>query len=122
MEIQESKESKLSQETFSISVELAGEYLIGLAILEMPFLGLPIVKQIFSYIVKKIISRSEREGELMISFRFIDKETKEKHQKYQEAIKEFKEVMNNNPTEEKKNEAIEETKKRLRNLIRFPVK
>lgn len=122
MEIQESKESKYWQETFSISVDLAGEYLMGLAIVEFPFLGLPLVKQIFSYIVKKIISRSEREGELMISFRFIDKETKEKHNKYQEVMKEFKQVMNSNPTEEKKNEAIEETKKRLRDLIRFPVK
>jgi hypothetical protein len=122
MEIEDSKESKYWQQTFSVSVELAGEYLVNLAIVEIPLLGLPVVKQIFSYIVKKIVARSENEGELWIAFKFIDKESKEKNEQYKDAIKDLEEVLASNPTEEKKNEALEETKKRLRNLIRFPVK
>lgn len=122
MEIQESKNSEFWQKKFSVGVDLMGEYLVKLAIVEFPPLGLPVVRQLFSFIVKRIISRAKDEGELMISFAFIDKEIGEKKELYSEAVTKLKEVLESDTTEEKKNEALEETKKRLRDLIRFPVK
>lgn len=122
MEIQESKNSEFWQKKFSVGVDLMGEYLVKLAIVEFPPLGLPVVRQLFSFIVKRIISRAKDEGELMISFAFIDKEIGEKKELYNEAVTKLKEVLESDTTEEKKNEALEETKKRLRDLIRFPVK
>ena len=122
MEVKESKESKYWKQTFSMTVDLAGEYLVKLAIVEFPFLALPIVKQTFSYLVKKIISKSQEEGQLMISFVFIDREVAHKNSMYVEAVTKLKEVLESDIPEEKKNEALEETKKRLRDLIRFPVK
>jgi hypothetical protein len=122
MEIKESENSEFWQQKFSVGIDLMGEYLVKLAIIEFPFLSLPVLKQIFSFIVKRIISRTKDEGELMISFAFIDKEIGEKKEIYNEAVTKLKEVLESNTTEEKKDEALEETKKRLRDLIRFPVK
>jgi hypothetical protein len=122
MEIKESSQSKYWQQSFSVTVDLAGEYLVKLAIAEFPFLAFPIIKQTFSYLVKKIISKSQEEGQLMISFVFIDKEVAHKNTLYVEAVTKLKEVLESDIPEEKKNEALEETKKRLRDLIRFPVK
>jgi hypothetical protein len=122
MDIKESSQSKYWQQKFSVTVDLAGEYLVKLAIAEFPFLALPVVKQSFSYLVKKIISKSQEEGQLMISFVFIDKEVAHKNTLYVEAVTKLKEVLDSDIPEEKKNEALEETKKRLRDLIRFPVK
>ena len=122
MEVKESKESKYWQQTFSMTVDLAGEYLVKLAIVEFPFLALPVIKQTFSYLVKKIISKSQEEGQLMISFVFIDREAAHKNSMYVEAVTKLKEVLESDIPEGKKNDALEETKKRLRDLIRFPVK
>jgi hypothetical protein len=122
VEINESELSKYWQESFSFAVETASEYLVKLAIIEFPVLGIPIIKQIFTFIVMRIISRAKNEGELMISFAFIDKEVNHKKELYAEAVTKLKEVMKSEIDEEKKNEALEETRKRLRDLIRFPVK
>ena len=122
METKESQSSKLAQETFSATVEVMGEYIIKIALVEFPWLNLPVVRQVFSFVLKRIISRVSAEGQLAISFSFTDREIAAKKEKYEEAVDTLKEAINSNATQEKKNEAIEETKKRLRDLIRFPVK
>jgi|688.fasta_scaffold1874718_2 hypothetical protein len=122
MKIKESKESQFWQETFSMTVDVTSEYLIKIAILQFPFLAIPVVKQIFSFIVKNVISKVESEGVLQISFTYIDIETNEKKDAYVVAVNNLKEILASDKTVEEKNEAIQETKKRLRTLIRMPVK
>lgn len=122
MELKESKESTLAQEAFSVTLEVTGEYLLKIAFIEFPWLNIPVVKQIFSYVIKKMLSKIQSEGELMISFSFIDSETEVKRKKYEDSINQLKSVLSSDLTQEKKDEVIEETKKRLRDLIRFPVK
>jgi hypothetical protein len=121
MELKESPTSTTSQETFSATVEVMGEYFIKLAIIEFPWLNIPVVKQVFSFVVKKVLAKIRSEGELVISFAFIDKETEGRRVLYEEAVDKLKQVLESSPTQEKKDEALEETKKRLRALIRFPV-
>ena len=121
-EIKVSKESDFWQEKFSLLIDLQGEYLIALAIAQFPFLGLPVVKQVMSYAIKKILARVEDEGELKIAFHFIDKETGEKKDEYVKSMEQYKEVLKTNPTQEQKNVAREEAKKRLATLIRYPIK
>ena len=122
MEIKESDISQNAQKSFSATIEVMGEYFIKIAIVEFPWIGLPVVKQLFGYVIKSILSKVQNEGELAISFAFIDREIDNKRELYQEAVTKLKEVLETDVPEEKKNEALEETKKRLRDLIRFPVR
>ncbi len=122
MEIKESETSQAAQKTFSASIEVMGEYFIKIAIVELPWIGLPVIKQVFSYVIKSILSKVHDEGQIAISFAFIDREIDNKRELYQEAVTKLKEVLETDVPEDKKNEALEETKKRLRDLIRFPVR
>jgi hypothetical protein len=117
----DSKESELAQELFSEGMSLAAKYLIALGIAEVPFLGLPIIKQIFTFIVNRIIGKASNEGELMISFKFIDNDKDERNGQYKEALKEWRQVATNSTiSQEEKNAKLEEARKRMGDLIRFP--
>lgn len=109
-------------EKFSFAIDLLGDYFIRLSIVEFPFLGLPVIYQIYSYIVKKIVSRIEKEGELKISFAFIDRDVSIRKEEYNLAIEELKQVINSETSQEIKNEALNNAKNRIRDLIRFPIK
>lgn len=111
-----------TEEVITVIADITTDYIVKLSILEFPFLGLPIVKQTYSYIIQKIVGRIKSEGELFITFAMIDSDADQRRQVYTEAIEKLKEVLDVPTTEEAKNEALEETKKRLRDLIRFPVK
>jgi hypothetical protein len=119
---QESQASKAVRKTFSAATEMAGDYLIGLAMVKFPFLGLPFIKQAFNLIVKNIIEDNEERGELLIKWFFIDKESDAKKDEYNKALAEFEEVKKNNPTKEQRDEALKKTRERMGKLIRFPVK
>jgi hypothetical protein len=118
----ESEESKQWVTTFEMAVDTAGDYFVRAAIVRFPFLGLPIIKQIFTFIIKNTISKIESEGELMIRFKFIDKDVDERNHEYTKVINELKQINENGATEDEKRIALQNAKDRLRNLIRFPVK
>lgn len=113
---------KDSINALSFGAELLGDYFIRLSIIEFPFLGLPIVREVYSHIVRKVITRFKNEGELYISFAFIDKDISIKKEEYKIALNQLEEVMKSDATKEKKDEALQEAKDRIRNLIRFPIK
>lgn len=106
----------------SFGTDILVDYFIWLSIVEFPFLGLPVVREMYSYIVRKVMTRFKNEGELHISFAFIDKDVSIKKEEYKIAITQLKEVINSAATEEQKNDALKEAKNRIRNLIRFPIK
>jgi hypothetical protein len=119
----DNKSQEITQEVFSVLVETMGDYFVKLAILQFPFLGLPVVKQAFGFIVKKVFSKIQSEGELIIAFKFIDQEREQSRIQYDTAIEELKEVLaSQTTTQEQKDEALKVAKEKLRNLIRFPVK
>lgn len=111
-----------SIEKFSFAIDILGDYFIRLSVVQFPFLGLPLIYQLYSYVVKKIVTRIEKEGELKISFAFIDKEISVRKEEYNIAIDELKKVLTSDSSLETKNDALIKTKNTIRDLVRFPVK
>jgi hypothetical protein len=122
MEIEESKTSVIAQKSFSASIEMMSEYIIDITLIEFPWLNIPVVKQIFKFVIKRVLSRINQEGQLSISFSFTDAERADKRKKYEAAIEELKSVTESDASPEKKKEALQETKNKMRELIRFPVR
>ncbi len=113
--------SEAAQNAFAGGLTLAAKYLIALGIAEFPLLGLPIIKQIFTFGVNRIVGKVETEGELKISFKFIDDDKDERNGSYKEALKEWDKVHTDPAiSQEKKDEALKQTRERMGNLIRFP--
>jgi glycyl-tRNA synthetase beta subunit len=105
----------MNEKILSLSIDLAKEYIVKIAMLEFPFLALPVVNHVFSFFVDRILARIEAEGQLHLQFRAIDQENERKLEDYNEAIKK----LDNAQTEEEKNEALKEAKSRLGDLISF---
>lgn len=123
IDIIESPESIAAQKAFDTSTDVMGEILTSYAIAQFPFLGLPIIKQIFTHIVSKMMNRADKEGTLKISFHFIDKDYDGKNDALNAATEEFKKVLIEAPNDlERKRIAREEYKKTLKALARLPVK
>jgi translation initiation factor 2 beta subunit (eIF-2beta)/eIF-5 len=119
MEMKESQTSKNWQEAFSTTTSLASEYAMEIAMTEFPFLRLPVIRQIFTFIINRIVSKIQNEGKLAISFNFTNNEISQQLSKYNEAIEKLKKADEiNNP--EMKEAIINDAKDTLRNLIRFP--
>ena len=109
----------MSKEYVSFTANILKEYILKISFIEFPFLNLPIIKQVYSFIITRIIAKLEIEGKLYIDFKKIDNEVSIQDNEYNQAIKNLKEVLNSNKTEEEKNEYLQEAKKRLRDLIRM---
>ena len=120
--IQESEESKQWVSTFDVATDLAGEYFIRVASAQFPILNVPVIKQVFGFMIKNILARIDKEGELLIKFHFIDQEAGERRDAYNEEIKKLKELQQNGVSDEERKIALEAARNRMRNLIRFPVK
>lgn len=117
----EDRTQKVDQ-VLDVVSDVTSEYIIKLSIVEFPFLGLPIIKQMYSYIIQKVVGKIKDEEQLFITFAIIDSDVQGRKKEYDTAVDNLKEVLQSPVSEERKNEALEETKKRLRNLIRFPSK
>jgi len=118
---EDSGPSTIAQDVFSSAVEKISDYFITMAIVEFPFLALPVIKQMFSFIVKRVISKIQGEGKLFISFSFIDKEVEKQMEEYKRAITELRDIVESATiiSGERKNEALNKAKEKLRNLIRM---
>ena len=102
--------------SLSLSIDLAKEYIVKIAIVEFPFLALPVINQMFTFIVDKVLSRVENEGQLLISFSEINNRNNAQKEEYEASLKKLSEAK----TQEEKNEALRVAKSRLRDLIKFP--
>lgn len=94
------------------------EAVIAKSIMAFPFLGLPVIKQIYSSMVKKIASKIYFEAETLGMFIKIDLTVDNQEREYTEATEELKVVIAKpEATEEEKQKAKDEFKKKLRALI-----
>ena len=115
-----SQNSSKLEEGFGVAVDLSAEYIIKIALVEFPFLNIPVINQLFTFMVKRILSKIKAEGQLLIGFKLIDNEVEVQKDEYNHALEELNKVLSGPHTEEQKHEAIKQTKDKLRNLVRFP--
>jgi glycyl-tRNA synthetase beta subunit len=105
----------MNEKLLSLSIDLAKEYIVKIAVIEFPFLALPVVNQLFNFFVDRLLSRIEAEGILHLQFNAIDEENEKKLEEYNKALKNLEDAK----SEEEKNEALKEAKSRLGDLIKF---
>lgn len=99
---------------FEVVVEAA----IASSIAALPFLGVPVIKQIYTFLVKHFAGNLFEEGEVYGLFYDIDSEVDEETTEYQEATDTLRtELERDDLTEEEKQRAKDEYKEKLRNLI-----
>ena len=94
-------------------VNLIKNYIIQIALIQFPFLNLPGIKQIFTYMLGRILDKIETEGEIFISFSLIDDNVNKQVKEYEEALERFKKGEINESN-------LDEVKNKLRDLIKFP--
>lgn len=117
------KESATSielQDSLSAGMSVLEEYIVRIAIAQVPFLGLPIIKQIFAYILSKVLEKVEGEGQLLISFKMIDVEIDKEVKEYKDAIESLKVANTTGVSDEERQLALKLAKDKLRALIRMP--
>lgn len=109
-----------AKETLSLFSDRLEQYILTLSFIEFPFLALPVIKQIYSAIISRIIKLLENEGKIHIDFIAIDAEISSQKEQYNKTIIELKEVLaSNTMSEEAKHEYLQEAKKKLRDIIRM---
>jgi len=91
---------------------------IEAAVKSVPFLGWPVVNQVVTYIVKKILVELYEELSRFVSFTLIDWKTKQQQQDYEEAVAKYKAAQESANAEQVK-QAQETFKSTLRDLIRL---
>jgi hypothetical protein len=94
-------------------VNLIKNYIVQIALIQFPFLNLPGLKQIFTYMLGRILDKIETEGEIFISFSLIDDNVNKQVKEYEEALERFKKGEINESN-------LDEVKNKLRDLIKFP--
>jgi hypothetical protein len=94
-------------------VNLIKNYIVQIALIQFPFLNLPGIKQIFTYMLGRILDKIETEGEIFISFSLIDDNVNKQVKEYEEALERFKKGEINESN-------LDEVKNKLRDLIKFP--
>jgi len=88
-------------------------YIIQIALIQFPFLNLPGLKQIFTYMLGRILDKIKTEGEIFIYFSLIDDNVNKQVKEYEEALERFKKGEINESN-------LDEVKNKLRDLIKFP--
>jgi hypothetical protein len=94
-------------------VNLIKNYIVQIALIQFPFLNLPGIKQIFTYMLGRILDKIETEGSIFISFSLIDDNVNKQVKEYEEALERFKKGEINESN-------LDEVKNKLRDLIKFP--
>jgi hypothetical protein len=94
-------------------VNLIKNYIIQIALIQFPFLNLPGIKQIFTYMLGRILDKIETEGKIFISFSLIDANVNKQVKEYEEALERFKKGEINESN-------LDEVKNKLRDLVKFP--
>jgi len=117
----DSKESEIAQNLFAGGVNASAKLLIALGEMKLPFLKLPIINQLFCYVINKMAGKVSGEGELHISFKFIDDDGAERNGQYKDSLERLNQVeADPTATQEQKDEALNETIQHMGNAIRFP--
>lgn len=106
-------EAKVSHSIFDIAIEAA----IKAAIAYVPFLGVPIIKQLFTFCVEKFASLLYTQTELAVSFIVVDLKVNKQSDEYREAVSQLSLAIATQKSPEEIERAREEFKARLRTLI-----
>lgn len=114
---------KLVRSTLKTGYSAAIEATLAAAYAQAPWLRLPVIRQVFEFVVRRVGDRIYTEVETHVDFAFIDIEVERERKEYDAALAVFKRV-----AEEQKGRADEIEKARqalerkLIDLIRFPGK
>lgn len=100
-----------------LTFDMIEKYIISISLVQFPFLGLPVIKQIYTAIIKKVLSTIEDEGKLYIQFKLIDIDIKKKEKEFSESVNKLKKGEISDETEKKK--LLNEVKTKLSDLINF---
>lgn len=112
----------------STVMDVAVEAALNAITVAVPFLGFPVIKQVFFFVAKKLIDAVYVEIARGIAFQVIGMNVEKENAEYKEAVTALKNKIDF-PTSTQKDEANAEIEKarlefeeKLRILIRFPVK
>lgn len=100
-------------------LEIAVKAALKRLFIAVPWLGIPVVSQIVSYIAMKLAEFLYDELAMAISFAVIDFKTEKQAEAHKEASQELKSALESQD-EVKINEAKQKFKDSLRDLIQFP--
>lgn len=106
--------AKISKTTFEVTVQAA----IKIAQGYVPFLAVPVVKEVFEFLVTKFMDILYKAAEQEASFLIIDIRVDKQSTEYVTAVSNLKTAIDAKD-ETKIKEANDEFKKKLRNLIRL---
>jgi len=106
-------EAKVSHSIFDVAIEAA----IKAAIVYVPVLGAPIIKQLFTFCVEKFASLLYTQTELAVSFIVVDLKVNKQSEEYRAAVSELSTAIVEQKSPEEIERAREEFKTRLRTLI-----
>jgi len=115
MNVEEIVEGKIRAIFFK---EVVGT-VIAKAVAAAPFLGLPVIGPIFSWIVGWLAGKFYEEAKLRGVFLAIDLNENRKAVAYERAVAEFREVLKNPLDQDEKKKAEEKYRATLRELIRI---
>lgn len=91
--------------------------MISKIIIAVPFLGWPVINQIFTKLVYKLASMFIKEVETLAIFMKIDFKVNGQRERYEEATDQLREVLKTPNTNEDVQRAKDEYKNKLRDLI-----
>lgn len=107
----------MEQAIKSIFFEQIVKAVISKIIIAVPFLGWPIINQIFTGLVYKLAKMFIKEMETLSVFIKIDFEVDGQRREYEKATEEMKEALKNPQSYENLQKAKDEYREKLRNLI-----
>jgi hypothetical protein len=103
----------VSQSVFTIAIELALQAVYS----RVPLLALPVIKEVFSWVIKKFSSYVYEELRTMMVFAIISNQIENKKEQYDEAVVELKKAQQSGDQAEHE-KAKQKFKDDLRKLVR----
>lgn len=99
-------------------MDVAVNAAIGAAISAVPFLGLPVIKQLFGWVVNWVAGLLAEQLERFVAFTIIDIQTGQQAAAYSDAVLELKRAIKyGDPDETKKAEQLEAARKKFRETL-----